>query len=137
MLEKADHPIVVASGSTLQVNTLVAEKAAFKNKGVFEAFIAVLQDCPMVENKGKLHARNLLLHGTDIQNYGVVMYDDAFQAVGGKIIPKAANSDFHEKQGFFQHGASTGNTRILSLHKTYHGETVVREGRLQVKELTD
>lgn len=50
LLEKADYPIVVASGSTLQVNTLVAEKAVFKNKGVFKAFIAVLQDCPTVKN---------------------------------------------------------------------------------------
>ena len=50
LLEKADYPIVVASGSTLQVNTLVAEKAVFKNEGTLEAFIAVLQDCPTVKN---------------------------------------------------------------------------------------
>ena len=137
LFENSDFSMVVADATTLQANTLIVKRAVFKNEGVLETFIALLQKCPMVENKGKLHARNLFLHGTDIQNYGMVTYDDVFKAVGGKIIPKAANFDFHEKQGFFQHGASTGNTRILSLHKTYHGKTVVDKGRLQIKELTD
>ena len=137
LLEKIDCPVAVASGSTLQVNTLVAEKAVFKNKGVFEAFIAILQDCPTVENKGKFHARNLFLYGTDIQNYGIVMYDDAFKAVSGSIVPKAVNSDFSEKKGFIQAGGPLGNTWVLPLHKTYHNKTVVDKGRLQVNELTD
>ena len=137
LLEKTDYPIVVTSGSTLQVNTLVAEKAIFKNEGILEAFITILQNCPMVENRGKFHGRNLFLHGTNIQNYGMVMYDDVFKAVDGKIVPKAANSDFPEKKGFIDQGVPTGNARILSLHKTYHGKTVVDKGRLQIKELTD
>jgi len=137
LLEKTDCPIVVTNGRTLQVNTLVGEKTVFKNKGVFEAFIAVLQDCSTVENRGKFHARNLFLYGTDIQNYGIVMYDDAFKAVSGNIVPKAANSDFPEKKGFISQGKPNGNVRILPLHKTYHGKTVVDKGRLQVKELVD
>ena len=137
LLEKVDCPIVVASATVLQVNTLIAEKATFKNEGILEAFIAILQDCLTVENKGKFHARNLFLFKTHIQNYDMVQWDDVFKTVSGKIVPKAANSDFPEKKGFIQTGVSTGNTRILPLHKTYHGKTVVREGRLQVKELTD
>ena len=65
------------------------------------------------------------------------MYDDTFKAVDGKIIPKAANSDFPEKKGFIQAGVPSGNTRALPLHKTYRGKTVVGKGRLQLKELTD
>ena len=97
----------------------------------------MLQDCPTVGNGGKFHARNLFLHGTDIQNYGMVSWNDAFKPVNGKIVPKAANSDFPEKKGFIDQGVPTGNTRVLSLHKTYHNKTVVREVRLQVNELTD
>lgn len=62
------------------------------------------------------------------------MYDDAFKAVAGSIVPKAANSDFPNKKGFLRQGVSTGNTRVLSLHKTYHGKAVVDKGRLQVRE---
>ena len=91
----------------------------------------------MVENKGKFHARNLFLFKTDIQNYGMIMHDDAFKAVNGNIIPKAANSDFPEKKGFISQRKPNGNVRILPLHKTYHGKTVVDKGRLQLKELTD
>ena len=97
----------------------------------------MLQDCSTVENGGKFHARNLFLYGTDIQNYDMVQWDDAFKAVAGKVIPKAANSDFPEKKGFIRTGMPTRNTRVLSLHKTYHGKTVVDKGRLQVKELVD
>ena len=67
----------------------------------------------------------------------MVSWNDAFKPVNGKIVPKAANSDFPEKKGFIDQGVPTGNTRVLSLHKTYHNKTVVREGRLQVNELTD
>ena len=137
LLEKTDYPIVVTNRSALRVNTIIAKKAIFKNKGVFEAFIAVLQNCPTVENRGKFHTRNLFLLKTDIQNCGMVRWDDVFKAVDGKIVPKAANFDFHEKKGFIDQGVPTGNTRVLSLHKTYHNKTVVREGRLQVNELTN
>ena len=134
LLENCDYPTV---GTGLQANTLIVKKTIFKNEGTLDAFVTVLERCPTVENKGTFHARNLFLYGTDIQNYGMVQWDDAFKAVGGKIIPKAANSDFPEKKGFFRQGVPTGNTRVLSLHKTYHGKTVVDKGRLQVNELTD
>jgi len=137
LLEKIDCPVVVTSGTVLQIGTLVTGRTTFKNEGVLEASIAILQNRSTVENRGKFHARNLFLHGTDIQNYDMVMYDDTFKAVDGKIIPKAANSDFPEKKGFIQAGVPSGNTRALPLHKTYHGKTVVREGSLQLKELTD
>ena len=137
LLEKIDCPVVVTNGRTLQVNTLVAEKAVFKNEGVLEASIAILQNRSTVENGGKFHARNLFLYGTDIQNYGIVMYDDAFKAVSGSIVPKAANSDFPEKKGFISQGKPNGNVRILPLHKTYHNKTVVDKGRLQLNELTE
>ena len=137
LLEKIDCPVVVASGTALQIGTLVTGRTSFKNEGTLEAFIAILRDRSTVENRGKFHARNLFLYGTDIQNYGIVMYDDAFKAVSGNIVPKAANSDFPEKKGFIQAGGPSGNTWVLPLHKTYHGKTVVREGSLQLKELTD
>ncbi len=137
LFENSDFSMVVADTTTLQANTLIVKRAVFKNKGVFEAFIAVLQNCPTVENRGKFHTRNLFLLKTDIQNCGMVRWDDVFKAVDGKIVPKAANFDFHEKKGFIDQGVPTGNTRVLSLHKTYHNKTVVREGRLQVNELTN
>ena len=137
LFENSDFSMVVADATTLQANTLIVKRAVFKNKGVLEAFIAVLQDCPTVENRGKFHTRNLFLLKTDIQNCGMVRWDDVFKAVDGKIVPKAANSDFPEKKGFIQAGVPSGNTRALPLHKTYHGKTVVDKGRLQLKELTD
>jgi len=137
LLEKIDCPVVVASGTVLQIGTLVTGRTTFKNEGVLEASIAILQNRSTVENGGKFHARNLFLYGTDIQNYGIVMYNDAFKAVSGSIVPKAANSDFPEKKGFISQGKPNGNVRILPLHKTYHGKTVVDKGRLQVKELVD
>lgn len=137
LLEKIDCPVAVASGTVLQIGTLVTGRTIFKNEGTLEAFVMLLERCPTVENRGKFHARNLFLYGTDIQNYGIVMYNDAFKAVSGSIVPKAANSDFPEKKGFISQGKPNGNVRILPLHKTYHGKTVVREGRLQLKELID
>lgn len=137
LLEKIDCPVVVASGTALQIGTLVTGRTTFKNEGVLEASIAILQNRSTVENRGKFHARNLFLFKTDLQNYDTIIWDDVFKSVDGKIIPKAANSDFPEKKGFIQAGVPSGNTWVLPLHKTYHGKTVVRAGRLQVKELTD
>jgi hypothetical protein len=137
LLEKTDYLIVVTNGSALQANTLIAKKAIFKNEGVLETFVTILQDCLTVENKGKFHARNLFLFKTHIQNYDMVQWDDAFKAVAGSIIPKAANSDFPEKKGFTQMGPAMYNTRVLALEITYYKKAVVREGRLQVKDLTD
>lgn len=137
LLENCDYPTVVAGGTALRVNALIVKKAIFNNEGVLEAFIKVLQNCSTIENRGKFHARNLFLFKTDIHNCGMSMWDDVFKAVGGKMIPKAANSDFPEKKGFIRTGVPSGNTRILPLHKTYHKKTVVREGILQLKERTD
>ena len=78
LLENCDYPTVVANGTALLANTLIVKKTIFKNEGILETFVTILQDCPTVENKGKFHARNLFLYGTDIQNYGMVMWDDAF-----------------------------------------------------------
>lgn len=137
LLEKIDCPVVVASGTVLQIGTLVTGRTTFKNEGVLEASIAILQNRSTVENRGKFHARNLFLFKTDLQNYDTIIWDDVFKSVDGKIIPKAANSDFPEKKGFISQRKPNGNVRILPLHKTYHWKTVVDKGRLQLKELTD
>ena len=137
LLEKIDCPVAVASGTVLQISTLVTGRTTFKNEGVLEASIAILQNRSTVENRGKFHARNLFLFKTDLQNYDTIIWDDVFKSVAGKIIPKAANSDFPEKKGFISQRKPNGNVRILPLHKTYHGKTVVDKGRLQLKELTD
>ena len=67
----------------------------------------------------------------------MILWNGAGRIVDGNIIPKAANSDFPEKKGFTQMGPAMYNTRVLPLESTYHKKAVVREGRLQVKDLTD
>ena len=96
----------------------------------------MLQDYPTVGNGGKFHARNLFLYGTDIQNYGIVMYDDAFKAVSGSIVPKASNPCVPEKKGFIKTERPTGNTvALMEINEIYDDEVIVSDGCIGFKGL--
>ena len=137
LLTKTDCSFAVAGTTELKAHTLVVKDAkAFKNEGSLEAFITILQDCPTVENKGKFHARNLFLYGTDIQNYGVVSWNDAFKPVNGKIVPKAPNPCIPEKKGFIKTERPTGNTVALTeINEIYDDEVIVSDGCIGFKGL--
>lgn len=54
LLENCDYPTVIPGATVLRINTLIAKKVIFKNEGVLETFVTILQDCLTVENKGEI-----------------------------------------------------------------------------------
>ena len=114
-IEKSDFPIGIKSATELKVNTLSIEKVAvFKNEGILEAFVTVLRDCPTVENRGKFHSRNLFLLNTYIQNYDMVICNDARKESNGGINRKIPNPDHPEKGGCIRMESPTGNTLAMT-----------------------
>lgn len=105
--------IFIENGTELKPNTLIvrkSESASFKNEGIIEAFITYFEDCKSVENKGNFTSRNLFLIRTDIQNYGMISWCDAYHNIDGNVKNLVGDNG---KNGFIKTGKKTGNTYIL------------------------
>lgn len=105
--------IFIGNGTELKPNTLIVQNtgsAPFKNEGIFEAFITYFEDCKSVENKGNFTSRNLFLIRTDIQNYGMISWCDAYHNIDGNVKNLVGDNG---KNGFIKMGKKTGNTWVL------------------------
>lgn len=110
--------IFIENGTELKPNTLIvrkSESASFKNEGIIEAFITYFEDCKSVENKGNFTSRNLFLIRTDIQNYGMISWCDAYHNIDGNVKNLVGDNG---KNGFIKMGKKTGNTYILKERNT-------------------
>jgi hypothetical protein len=110
--------IFIENGTELKPNTLIVRKlesASFKNEGIIEAFITYFEDCKSVENKGNFTSRNLFLLRTDIQNYGMVSWCDAYHNIDGNVKNLVGGNG---KNGFIKMVKKTGNTYTLKERNT-------------------
>lgn len=108
-----DVPCLVTIGkdASLKLNTFVMQNTirTFRNEGTLEAFITCFADCGTVENRGSFSSRNLFLLRSDVLNFGMITWCDAYRNIECNI----KNFDFEGKKGIVGIGQKTGNTMLL------------------------